>query len=159
MRNQVTSIVEVFIFFLCKDLPSSSSLQQNTHQGAIRIMRTAPCSMMYELLPVVSIQDSILSPLYSVLWTNVVITTQHASSLSMAKSYAFQFVRSVEDQNQTVFSRAASTPPWCSSFSNGRTFLRRTSYLCCIIMRVSQCGPYCSLCEPPVGNTWKHLGS
>lgn len=33
----------------------------------------------------------------------------------------------VEYQNQTVFSRAASTPPWCSYLLNSRTFLRRTS--------------------------------
>ncbi|RAK86471.1 hypothetical protein BO79DRAFT_36502 [Aspergillus costaricaensis CBS 115574] len=42
-------------------------------------------------------------------------------AFSMAKRHTFFQVRSVEDQNQTVFSRAASTPPWCSLLSDGRT--------------------------------------
>jgi hypothetical protein len=63
MLSQVTPVVEVFFSF-AKDAPPSS-LQQNIRQGTIRTLRTV-CSLMYELLPVVSIQDSMLSSLYPV---------------------------------------------------------------------------------------------
>lgn len=36
-------------------------------------------------------------------------------------SWVIFIVRSVGDQNQTAFSRAASTPPWCSVQSSSRT--------------------------------------
>ncbi|KAL2861867.1 hypothetical protein BJX68DRAFT_13311 [Aspergillus pseudodeflectus] len=61
-------------------------------------------------------------------WANLT-TTQCASRLHSGREAYFFLVRSVEDQNQTVFSRAASTPPWCSLYRTAGLFLRRTSLL------------------------------
>lgn len=101
-----------FSFFLSDFFSSFFALTRKTWPAGMASMARA--RMM-------GVLDGIRSS-SSLTLSTVLPHSNYASGQPMARgSYCFFIVRSVEEKTQTVFSRTASTPPWCSSRSNGRT--------------------------------------